>query len=229
MPVPLVAGCDISIWRARLGEGESSECVAAGPGGVGDNVPCEFVPTLGGSGGGAITHVMHYLRKRVGPGDTDYAPEPIPLLPSSRFSHQTAPDAGLPSADEQFFARTNLTHTNGTLLLVRIIPSLVRSFCPPALFGPCILVERLTSSFQKYRTQLQSSAEGSEQFVARVTKCFEESNTQYVSSGTPNLTKLRDMRCAGTLARIELLMEHRTVVMSEGRDTDNVFVNGQVG
>ncbi|KAH8980207.1 hypothetical protein EDB86DRAFT_572990 [Lactarius hatsudake] len=35
----------------------------------------------------------------------DYAPSLIPLSPSSRFSHQTAPDAGLPSADEQFPAR----------------------------------------------------------------------------------------------------------------------------
>ncbi|KAH9023288.1 hypothetical protein EDB85DRAFT_329629 [Lactarius pseudohatsudake] len=34
----------------------------------------------------------------------DYAPSPIPLFPS-RFSQQTAPDAGPPSADEQqFFA-----------------------------------------------------------------------------------------------------------------------------
>ncbi|KAH9162806.1 hypothetical protein EDB89DRAFT_1913055 [Lactarius sanguifluus] len=175
--------------------------------------PTEFVPTLAGSGGGgAITHVMHYLRKRVGPGDTDYAPSLIPLSPSSRFSHQTAPDAGLPSADEQFLATmTNLTHTNGALLLVRIIPSLI----PPSPY--------------KYRTQLQSAAEHSEQFVARVTKYFEESNTRHVSSGTPNLAKLCDMRCAGTLARIGLLMEHRTVVISEGRDTDNVFVNGQVG
>ncbi|KAH8999654.1 hypothetical protein EDB86DRAFT_651420 [Lactarius hatsudake] len=30
----------------------------------------EFVPTLGGPGGCAITHAMHYLRERVGPDDT---------------------------------------------------------------------------------------------------------------------------------------------------------------
>ncbi|KAH9178052.1 hypothetical protein EDB89DRAFT_1902124 [Lactarius sanguifluus] len=106
--------------------------------------------------------------------------------------------------------------------------------------------------------QLQSAAERSEQFIARGAKYFEESNTQYVfrdsqpahTNGTlvlghmiprgphlycsvhrhpASLTKLRDMRCAWTLACIGLLMEHRMVVMSEGRDTDNVFVNGQVG
>ncbi|KAH8982127.1 hypothetical protein EDB86DRAFT_381368 [Lactarius hatsudake] len=127
--------------------------------------PTELVPTLGGSGGGAITHVMHNLRETVGPGDTvrartapgppltkltkveserpsvtknvcirqlprvstatqspctktihiipfsskDYAPSRIPISPSSRFSHQTAPDAGLPSADEKFLARVRLT------------------------------------------------------------------------------------------------------------------------
>ncbi|KAH9040812.1 hypothetical protein EDB84DRAFT_1436685 [Lactarius hengduanensis] len=184
---PLVAGCEISIWRARLGEGESSESVAAGPCGEGDNVPCEFVPTLGGSGGGAMTHVIHYLRER------------------------TAPDAGLPSADEQFLARVRAVREIYSTLIQRIQMALLVHNSVPSV------------------TQLQSAAERSEQFVARVAKYFEESNTQYVSSGTPNLTKLRDMRCAGTLARIGLLMEHRTAVMSEGRDTDNVFVNGQVG
>ncbi|KAH9014000.1 hypothetical protein EDB85DRAFT_2031183 [Lactarius pseudohatsudake] len=63
MSVVLVAGWELCVGaaRARLGERESSESVAAGPGGEGDNVPCEFVPTLGGSGGDAITH---------GPGDS---------------------------------------------------------------------------------------------------------------------------------------------------------------
>ncbi|KAH9016186.1 hypothetical protein EDB85DRAFT_2280043 [Lactarius pseudohatsudake] len=136
MSVPLlVAGCEISIWRTRLGEGESSESVAAGPGGEGDNVPCEFVPMLGGSGGGAITHVIYYLRER------DYAPSLIPLSPSSRFSHQTAPDAGLPSADEQFLARvrqiySTLTRRIQMALLVRIILSLVRCFLPSGVILP---------------------------------------------------------------------------------------------
>ncbi|KAH9012703.1 hypothetical protein EDB84DRAFT_1444570 [Lactarius hengduanensis] len=239
MSVPLVAGCDIFIWRARLGEGESSERVAAGPGGEGDNVPrsffahahspgvltaprTEFVPTLGGSGGDAITHVMHHLRERVGPGDS-----------------------------------TNLTHTNGALLLVRIIPSLVRYFLPSGVIWPM----RSRGAFDflkihlKYRTQLQSAAERSKQFVARVAKCLKSQtlgmcppglpagaykwhfdSRSHDSARTPSLLQrprpsgvLRDMRCTGTLARIGLLMVHRTVVMNEGRDTDNVFVNGQVG
>ncbi|KAH9070711.1 regulator of chromosome condensation 1/beta-lactamase-inhibitor protein II [Lactarius deliciosus] len=42
MSVPLVAGCEIYIWRTRLGEGEGSEGVAGGSGGGGggDNAAC---------------------------------------------------------------------------------------------------------------------------------------------------------------------------------------------
>ncbi|KAH8979316.1 hypothetical protein EDB86DRAFT_2835971 [Lactarius hatsudake] len=282
MSVPLFAGCDISIWRARLGEGESNECVVAGPGGVGDNVPCdasltgtdiltahfspevltapptEFVPTLGGSGGGAMTHAMHYLRQRVGPGDSespltkveserpsvtknvyirqlprDYAPSLIPLSPSSRFSYQTAPDAGLPSADEQFLARVRQIYST---FLSRPghtghnSPSSAASNSSPE--SPNTLKSQKLSMYSPglptnaYKWHFGSRSHDSAR-TPPLLQCPPPSGVvRPICSREYNvldsLTMLRDMLCAGTLARIGLLMEHRTVVMSKGRDTDNV-------
>ncbi|KAH9169158.1 hypothetical protein EDB89DRAFT_1908812 [Lactarius sanguifluus] len=191
LSVPLVAGCEIYIWRARFGRGRGQRRTFL----LESSLPLlQGLFRVGGSGGDAVT-TTHPCRSISRP----------PLISPNR-QRQTQVSIGRRAIPPLGFGKhikipdTDPPHTNGTSLFARIIPR--ATHLPSAAF----------SAFRRYSPQPFSWA-------------FESLTIYY-----PCLHLLlwghqeswRCCVCAPMLARVGLLMQHRTVVTSEGSGRDDI-------